>query len=105
MFDSYIIANIMAVLGTSLAIPMWSEVVLVLLQKERQVSMSFALLLFTAFLLFALGVCSILLDAVFLASSYYFSSAAWISMAILKKFKVHVEQVDVNDATLDNLNV
>ena len=89
MFESYI-TNIMAVLGVSLAIPVWFENVIILIKKDRQVSMSLGLVLFTAVILLGLGICSLFLGAVFLAISYFVSSGAWITMAILKEIKQHI---------------
>lgn len=102
MFEFYV-TTIMGVLGVSLALPVWFENALILIEKDRQVSMSFTLLLFTAFILLGLGICSLLIQAMFLAASYFVSSAAWLTMAFLKYRRNSINSIPIDEVNNNNL--
>lgn len=102
MFEFYV-TTIMGVLGVSLALPVWFENALILIEKDRQVSMSFTLLLFTAFILLGLGICSLLIQAVFLAASYFVSAAAWLTMAFFKQMKQQQRRNSNNSTPIDKV--
>lgn len=102
MFEFYV-TTIMGVLGVSLALPVWFENALILIEKDRQVSMSFTLLLFTAFILLGLGICSLLIQAMFLAASYFVSSAAWLTMAFLKHRRNSINSIPIDEVNNNNL--